>query len=218
MCWSPLRPSSGRRSRDCPAPPSPTAAAALRPGPVTTPTAAAKQALRSLAHRAIALAAEAAALGTQLDELTTAVAPALRALTGIGPDGAATLLTAAGDNPDRIHSEAGFAALCGTNPIPASSGKTTRYRLNRGGNRQANAALHRAVITRLRHHEPTKAYMQRRLAESKSTKEILRCLKRYLAREVYHQLNPTTPVGTALTIFRPRLDEHRSITPYGREP
>src|SRR5664280_3307594 len=103
--------------------------AALRPGPVTTPTAAAKQALRSLAHRAIALAAEAAALGTQLDELTTAVAPALRALTGIGPDGAAALLTAAGDNPDRIHSEAGFAALCGTNPIPASSGKTTRYRL-----------------------------------------------------------------------------------------
>lgn len=167
--------------------------AALRPRPVTTPTAAAKQALRSLAHRAIALAAEAAALGTQLDELTTAVAPALRALTGIGPDGAAALLTAAGDNPDRIHSEAGFAALCGTNPIPASSGKTTRYRLNRGGNRQANAALHRAVITRLRHHEPTKAYMQRRLAESKSTKEILRCLKRYLAREVYHQLNPTTP-------------------------
>src|SRR5664280_2854678 len=167
--------------------------AALRPGPVTTPTAAAKQALRSLAHRAIALAAEAAALGTQLDELTTAVAPALRALTGIGPDGAAALLTAAGDNPDRIHSEAGFAALCGTNPIPASSGKTTRYRLNRGGNRQANAALHRAVITRLRHHEPTKAYMQRRLTEGKSTKEILRCLKRYLAREVYHQLNPTTP-------------------------
>jgi transposase len=167
--------------------------AALRPGPLTTPTAAAKSALRALARRVHALGEEAAEILSQLDTLTTAAAPQLREVYGIGPDGAAALLTAAGDNPQRIGSEASFAALCGTNPIPASSGKTNRHRLNRGGNRQANAALHRAVITRLGRHAPTKAYMQRRLAEGKTKTEILRCLKRYLAREAYYRLNPTTP-------------------------
>jgi transposase len=171
--------------------------AGLRPGQLTTPTAAAKSALRALARRAAALRAEAAGILRQLDALTKAAAPRPRGLYGIGPDGAAALLTAAGDNPERIRSEASFAALCGTNPIPASSGKTHRHRLNRGGNRQANAALHRAVITRLRRHPPTTAYLDRRLAEPMTKTEILRCLKRYLAREVYHHLPTPTPPAEA---------------------
>lgn len=111
----------------------------LRAGELTTPMAAAKHALRLLARRALALRAEAKALRAQLMTLTAAACPALVELTGIGPDSAAQLLISAGDNPQRLRSEAAFAALCGTNPVPASSGKTTRYRLNRGGDRQANA-------------------------------------------------------------------------------
>lgn len=166
--------------------------AALRAGELTTPLAAAKHALRLLARRALALRAEAKALRAQLAELTTAACPALVELTGIGPDSAAQLLISAGDNPQRLHSEAAFAALCGTNPVPASSGKTTRYRLNRGGDRQANAALHRAVITRMHWHEPTRAYVDRRTTEGKTKPEIMRCLKRYLARQVYRCLIPAT--------------------------
>ena len=112
------------------------------------------------------------------------------ALVGVGPDSAAALLISAGDNPQRLHSEAAFAALCGTNPIPASSGKTTRYRLNRAGDRQASAALHRVVVTRMRCHEETKAYVERRTAEGKTKPEIIRCLKRYLARHVYRCILP----------------------------
>jgi len=122
--------------------------------------------------------------------LRTAAAPALVELTGIGPDTAAALLITAGDNPHRLRSEAAFAALCGTNPIPASSGKIIRYRLNRGGDRQANAALHRAVVTRSHWHEPTQAYVARRSAEGKTKAEIMRCLKRYRARQVYRCLLP----------------------------
>ena len=118
--------------------------------------------------------------------------PALVELTGIGPDSAAQLLISAGDNPQRLRNEAVFAALCGTNPVPASTGKTTRYRLNRGGDRQANAALHRAVITRMHWHEPTRAYVDRRTTEGKTKPEIMRCLKRYLARQVYRCLIPAT--------------------------
>jgi transposase len=100
------------------------------------------------------------------------------------------MLIVAGDNPERVHSEAAFAKLCGVSPIPASSGKTTRHRLNRGGHRQANAALYRAVIVRMQHHEPTKAYVARRLAEGKTKAEIIRCLKRLLAREVWAHMRP----------------------------
>ena len=103
----------------------------------------------------------------------------------MGPDTAATLLIAAGSNPDRLRSEAAFASLCGVNPIPASSGKTNRHRLNRGGDRQANAALYRIVIVRLRFDPRTQAYMRRRTAEGMSRREVIRCLKRYMAREVY---------------------------------
>jgi transposase len=112
-------------------------------------------------------------------------APALTSLFGVGEDCAAELLLVIGDNPDRIHSQAALAKLCGACPIPASSGKTTGHRLNRGGHRQANAALHRILIVRMRFHEPTIAYVNRRTAEGKTKKEILRCLKRLFIRELY---------------------------------
>ncbi|MFL5878796.1 MAG: transposase [Actinomycetota bacterium] len=102
---------------------------------------------------------------------------------------------AAGDNPDRLRSEAAFSMLCGASPIPRSSGKTIRHRLNRGGDRQANAALHRIVVVRLRYHQPTRDYMTTRLAQGKTKKEIIRCLKRSVAREVFavlHQLHHDT--------------------------
>ena len=137
------------------------------------------------------LDAEIQLLSGELDRLTASHAPALRALLGVGPEVAAALLVCAGDNPARLHSEAGFAALGGTSPVEASSGKTRRHRLNRGRDRHANAALHRVVIVRLRWHQPTRDYLARRTAQGKTDKEILRCLKRYVAREVFtvlHQL------------------------------
>ena len=152
------------------------AAAALEPGPITSPMAAATLALGTLARRHQALSAEIDTLTTQLERLVATAAPELVARFGIGHDSAAALLVAAGDNPDRLTSEAAFSMLCGASPIPASSGKTTRHRLNRGGDRQANAALHRIVIVRLRWHQPTRDYMTRRLAQGKTKKEIIRCL------------------------------------------
>ena len=133
----------------------------------------------------------------RLDEfivpLVTARAPGLLALYGVGPDTAAMLLVAAGDHPERLRSEAAWAHLCATAPLSASSGKVTRYRLNPGGDRQANHALYRIVITRLSSHPPTRAYADRRSKEGLSKKEIIRCLKRYVAREVYPCLRP--PAG-----------------------
>ena len=106
----------------------------------------------------------------------------------MGVDTAATLLVTAGDNPERIRSEAAWAHLCGVAPIQASSGKVTRVRLDRGGDRQANSALWVVAITRLRNDPRTQAYMERRLKEGRSKAEIIRVLKRYIAREVYHHL------------------------------
>jgi transposase len=163
-------------------------AAAFPVGKPATPTAATMLALRLLAVRHQALAAEISALDGQLERLTAKAAPRLRARFGVGAESAAALLVAAGDNPDRLHSEAAFAMLCGSAPVEASSGKTVRHRLNRGGDRQANAALHRVVIVRLRWHQPTRDYMTRRLAEAKTKREIIRCLKRYVAREVFAAL------------------------------
>ena len=164
-------------------------AAALEPGKPATPTAAAMLALRSLAARYQHLDAEVRLLSGELERLTASHAPALRALPGVGPEVAAALLVCAGDNPGRLRSEAAFAALCGTSPVEASSGKTRRHRLNRGGDRQANAALHRIVVVRLRWHQPTRDYVARRTGEGKGKKEILRCLKRYVAREVFAVLH-----------------------------
>jgi transposase len=100
------------------------------------------------------------------------------------------LIVVAGDNPQRVRSEPAWARLCGVAPIPASSGMTTRHRLNRGGRRQANAALYRTVIVRMQHHDPTKAYVARRVAEGKTKPEIIRCLKRLLAREIWTLMRP----------------------------
>lgn len=159
--------------------------AALRPGALDSPEAAAKHALRSLARRNLALRAEAEGLEAGMRSLLDHAAPDMVAAFGVGPDSAATFLVTAGDNPGRVRSEAAFAALCGSSPVPASSGKTHRHRLNRGGDRQANAALHRVIVVRLRWHAPTRAYMARRTAEGKTKAEVMRCLKRYLAREIY---------------------------------
>jgi transposase len=173
------------------------AAAELQVGTLTTPTAAVRLALRGLGQRYQHLDAEIALLTEQLDALTARHAPKLRDLHGVGPDCAAALLIAAGDNPRRLHSEAAFAALCGTSPVEASSGKTRRHRLNRGGDRQANAALHRVVVVRLRWHQPTRDYATRRTTQGKTSKEILRCLKRYVAREVFAVLRQIDDPGLA---------------------
>lgn len=163
-------------------------AGSLRPGPMTSPLAATKLALRGLAFRHQVLSDELAHLDLELERLTHEVAPTLCTLVGVGTDVAGALLVAAGDNPQRLCSEAGFASLCGVAPLPASSGKTNRHRLNRGGDRLANHALWRVVIVRLRYHQPTREYMARRTAEGLSKRDIIRCLKRYVAREVFRCL------------------------------
>ena len=157
----------------------------FRPGRLGNPTAAAKYALRSLACRYRQLSKEVQDLKAELERLIQATAPALVEAFGVGSDTAAALLIAAGSNPDRLNSEAAFASLCGVSPVPASSGKTNRHRLNRGGDRQANAALYRIVVVRLRYDPRTQAYLRRRTAEGMSKVEVIRCLKRYVAREVY---------------------------------
>ena len=162
-----------------------TLAAGFRPGAVTTPAAATKLALRGLAERHRLLAAELDQLDVELRRLTVEAAPALLAIHGVGPDVAGALLLASGDNPHRLRSEAAFASLCGVAPLPASSGKSHRHRLSRSGDRQANNALWRIVIVRLAHDPRTRHYVERRTAEGLSRRDIVRCLKRYVAREVF---------------------------------
>jgi transposase len=167
--------------------------AAFRRGPIESTTASAKHTLRALARRWLELAAEVADHDRVLDQLTRAASPSLRDAFGIGADTAAEMLIVFGDNPERIRSEAAFAKLCGVAPIPASSGKTNRHRLSRGGHRQANSALYRTVIVRMRFHQPTIDYVARRSSEGKSKRDIIRCLKRFLAREIYgHVMNDNT--------------------------
>ena len=144
--------------------------------------------IRSLARRIKALNNEIKTVDRMLAGLIENTAPSLLDLHGVGTDTAASLLVTAGDNPDRLHSERSWAHLCGVTPIPASSGKTTRHRLNRGGDRQANAALHRIVLTRMSSHPETKTYVARRRSEGMSTPEIMRCLKRYVARQTFKHL------------------------------
>ena len=160
----------------------------FRPGRLENPAAAAKYTLRSLAWRYLQLDREIHDLQAKLERLTRMAAPALVSIFGVGPDTAAALLISAGSNPQRIHSEAAFASLCGVSPIPASSGKTNRHRLNRGGDRQANAALYRVVLVRLSHDLRTREYMQCRTREGMSKPEVIRCLKRYVVREIYSAL------------------------------
>lgn len=167
-----------------------TVCARLRPDMtrLDDPGQAARFALRGVAQRIVALRREIAAYDTHLDALIADVAPATSALLGVGTHHTAQLLVTAGQNIDRLHSDGAFAHLCGADPIPASSGKTIRHRLNPGGDRDANRALHMIAVVRLRYCERTRAYAERRRAEGKTNKEILRCLKRYIARQVYRTL------------------------------
>jgi transposase len=169
--------------------------AALRPGPLTTTTASAKAGLRAIARRWLDLDAEVKSHDAHLEVLVERCAPAMVEAHGIGIGTTAEMLVLVGDDPERIRSEAAFAKLCGACPIPASSGKTSRHRLNRGGHRQANAALHRVVVVRMRTHRPTVDYVRRRTAEGKSKREIIRCLKRFVAREIFGYLcRPPTAI------------------------
>ena len=156
------------------------------------PAEATKHALRTLAARHAQLTTEITGLDAHLAALVERINPALLQLDGIGVDVAGQLLVTAGGNPERVRSEPAFAMLCGVAPLPASSGKTRRHRLNRGGDRQANAALYRVALSRLRWDPRTRAYAQRRTTEGLSKKEIIRCLKRLIAREIYHVLIPKT--------------------------
>jgi len=169
-----------------------TEAAKLRPRKGSDPILFTTQTMmRGLARRIQQLTVEMRTIDQALIELLDEVAPSLLELHGVGVDTAATLLVTAGDNPDRVHSEGSWAHLCGVTPIPASSGKTTRYRLNRGGDRQANAALHRIVLTRMSNHPDTRTYVTRRRGEGLSTREVMRCLKRYVARQTFKHLPRT---------------------------
>jgi transposase len=158
------------------------------PGGLDQPAQAAKLALRSLARRIETLDAEIAELDDQLEQLVRTAAPRTTELLGISTGHAGQLLITAGQNIDRLRGDGAFAALCGASPIPASSGRTTRHRLNYGGDRAANRALHMIAVCRLRYCARTRAYAERRTAEGKTKPEIIRCLKRYIARETYRTL------------------------------
>lgn len=167
-------------------------------------------ALKTLAMRANDLHREHVRLGVELDQLVTAANPGLRAAYGVGPDTAAQLLLTAGGNPERLRSEAAFAALCGTSPVPASSGKITRHRLSRGGDRGANGALYRIALVRMSSDARTKTYVNTQRQAGLSSKEILRKLKRAIAREVFRYL--VAPVATpAVADLRP-LRQSKNIT------
>lgn len=172
--------------------------------------AATKFALRSVTRRYQVLSEEIAGLDAQLERLVAQVSPELVSLPGVGTHHAATLLVLAGDNPERLKSEASFASLCGVSPIEASSGKVVRHRLNRGGNRDANRALHMICVVRMGSDRRTKSYLARRLVEGKSKWEIMRCLKRYIAREVYRVLLSsvvvrTKPIGTTSRVVEAEI-------------
>ncbi|MCK3771288.1 IS110 family transposase [Microbacterium aerolatum] len=185
--------------------------ARTRPGTggSSDPEVISRQTLKRLAVRHLSMQAEIDIIERQLDALVRQVNPTLLSLSGVGPVTAATLLVAAGDNPERLATRATFAALTGVAPIPASSGQRTRHRLSRGGNRHANAALHRIVLLRMRHREPrTKAYFERRRAEGLTNRDVMRCLKRHISNEIYAALlNPATdnPAGRELRAQRQRI-------------
>ncbi len=163
-------------------------ASALKPRPGDTVRYTTLVTIRALGRRVQYLREETKQLNRLLRPLIRDTAPDLLDVYGVGFDTAAKLLVAAGGNPERLRSEGAWAHLCGVAPIPASSGKSNRHRLNRGGNRQANSALYRIMLTRMRHHQPTRDYVARRLTEGKTMGEVARILKRYIAREVFKHL------------------------------
>ncbi|GAA2136038.1 IS110 family transposase [Arthrobacter humicola] len=180
-------------------------------GPVSEPLASTATVLKRLAVRYRHLHHELAQIDAELDAILAFHAPMLRDLQGVGTDVASQLLVTAGDNPERITTEAKFAALVGVAPIPASSGKTSRHRLSRAGDRQANKAIHHVVLVRMRYDSRTRAYVARRRQEGKSTKEIMRCLKRYVAREIYDQLRHPRPAPDAGTLRTTRTAKHLTL-------
>jgi transposase len=176
--------------------------ASLRPDEnrLDEPTHATKAALRCVATRINALNQEIALADRRIQHNITQIAPATLTLPGVGPQVAAQLVITAGDNPERLRSEAALAHLCGAAPLPASSGRTDRHRLNRGGDRHANNALHTIVLNRMKYQPHTRDYVQRRTAQGLSKKDIIRCLKRYVVREIYQTLT------TDFTSTTPTLD------------
>lgn len=158
------------------------------PARLADPVEATRAALAAVAGRIQALTAEIGVADRRIQPVVARTAPALTALFGVGPDVAGQLLATAGDNPDRLRSEAALAHLCGVAPIPASSGRTDRHRLHRGGDRAANSALYVITLCRMRHDPRTRAYVERRTQQGLSKKEIIRCLKRYIIREVHTAL------------------------------
>jgi transposase len=169
----------------------------IREDRLEDPTMAVKAALRSIARRVVDLNAEIALADRRIAPAIARLAPNTLALHGAGPQVAAQLVVTAGDNPERLRSEAALAHLCGVAPLPASSGRTDRHRLNRGGDRHANNALRTIVLSRMRHDPTTRAYVQRRTKDGLTKKEIMRCLKRYVVREVHTALMAdfTAPPG-----------------------
>ena len=168
----------------------------FRPGKVDDPTSASEPSLRALAPRGEFLNAEVRDHDVVIVGLTTSLSPILCDAFGIGPDTAAEILNVFGDNPDRVHSEASFAKLCGVAPVPVASGMTTRHRLAGNGHRQANAAIYSTVIVWMQHHQPTKDYVAKRTSEGLSKRDIIRCIKRFIAREIY---------GRVMADFRARV-------------
>ena len=168
-------------------------ASAYRPAKSNDLEAVTKRTLRMLARRAASLEDEVEEIDAALKALVADTAPDLAARVGVGTDTASALLVAAGDTPERLRSEATFAHLCGASPIDASSGKQQRHRLNRGGDRQANSALWKIVLTRMVCDSRTRAYIDCRMSEGLTKKEAVRCLKRYVAREIYNHLPQPQP-------------------------
>jgi transposase len=185
--------------------------ARFRPGVLCDSTQGTKAALKTLGIQYEQLSSHLDWLRQQIDDLVIQANVALVSASGVGVDVASILLVAAGDNPERLKSESAFAALCGVSPVNASSGKRTRRRLNRGGNRQANHALWRIVLVRLSNDEATRSYMKRRIAEGKSRREVVRCLKRYVAREIFTLLTNPPAVHRGGELRQLRTDMKLSI-------
>jgi transposase len=169
-------------------------------------------ALKALAERYRQLAVQVDALTTRLDHAVRRASPALRAAFGVGPDTAAQLLITAGSNPERLYSERSFAALCGSAPVQASSGKTHRHRLSRGGDRAANSALHRIALVRMANNPPTRAYVARQTANGHSKREIIRMLKRAIAREIYRLLTHPADVPNYADLRAVRHAKNITVT------
>jgi transposase len=183
----------------------------------TDPVSANRSALRCLARRYEALGAEIVELDQAISDLCVLTNSALMGANGVGLEVAATLLVAAGDNPGRMRTESSFAALCGSSPVEASSGKTVRHRLNQGGNREANNALWRIVMVRLSHDPQTQAYAQRRKTEGKTGREIMRCLKRYVAREIFRLLTNPPAVPNCDELRTTRIAANITLTTVATE-